>query len=146
MLERDGLGAAEHRRLLEVYDTGEHAEFLRDEARLSLQTVPPGARVDLSGCVLVRRRWPANFERELGPTPFYGLVLKAGRCVLEVSAPGFETIRVPTFLEAQAHFDFGATVLHLPVRGTLSTDECYVAAGPFLAGGDEVALDALPRQ
>ncbi len=146
VLEHDALGATEHRRLLEVYDTGEHAEFLRDEARLSLKTVPSGARVELSRCALVNRRWQASFEHELGPTPLDGIVLKAGRCVLEISAPGFETIRVPTFLEAQAHSDFGATVLQLPLRGTLSPDECYVAAGPFVAGGDEVALDALPRQ
>jgi len=76
--------------------------------------------------------------------------LRRGSWLLTLHAPGRQVVRYPVFLaRGQAWHgvrpgDSEPFVVELPEAGQIASDECYVPAGWFRAGGDLGAVDALP--
>lgn len=152
--EQQGLGqdAARFEALLADHDHGAHAALLTGVGAVTLITDPPGATVRLFEFVERTRRLEPVFRRELGSTPLVHVPLERGSWLLELHAPGCEVVRYPVSLERGQAWegvrpgDSAPTVVRLPRQGELGPHECCVPAGWFIAGGDPLAIDALPRQ
>ncbi len=144
--------AAEHELLLQGCDQGILATWLRGEGQVTLHTDPPGAEVELYQFEELDRRLAPVFLRDLGRTPLQAVVLPRGSYLLRLRAPSCEVVDYPVSIERQGVWSGlapggeGALPVHLPRRGAVGPEECYVPAGPFQCGGDPLALDALPRQ
>jgi serine/threonine-protein kinase len=120
-------------------------EYLAGEGTIQLSTVPENARVLWQRFVPRGRRLVLETERELRPTPLRRAWLPRGSHVLRLSAPGYAEIPYPVFLERLGRWDAEET-LHLPAADTLGPDDCFVAAGPALFGGDPEAHESGPRR
>jgi serine/threonine-protein kinase len=144
--------AAEQLRLLTSYDTGLFTAWIRGEWTLDLDTEPPGARARLFRYEAHDRRLVPVFVRDLGPTPLRSVVLEQGSYAVELTHPERERVWYPVYSDRRCGHDTTApgdrlpTPIHLPEKGSLGPEECYVPAGWFIAGGDGLAIDALPRQ
>lgn len=157
---RDRLEEAEHRRdpvqaeeaeaLLRVHDRGRHADWLQGDGRLSLETHPPGAEVQLFEYVEKNRRLEPIFIENLGPTPLRKVALPHGSYLLRISAPGRPVIAYPVLIERGQHWDgvapgdTDATPIQIPEK--LDEDEIFVPGGWTRLGGDPDAAEGLPPQ
>ncbi len=136
---------------LETHDRGRNQAWLKGTGTLSLHTVPSGAQVRLRTFVQRGRRLVEGPPRLLGATPLDQIEVPKGSHLLEVSYPGFQTLRYPVRIARQEHWDGvrpGAEAPHaLPL---LPSDHppgaCYVPAGWFQCGGDAGAVDGLDTQ
>ncbi len=126
-------------------------EFLLGNGRVTLVTEPAGARVVAYPLEEVDHRLTCGAPVEMGQTPLDGAVLPRGAWCLEISAPGYETIRYPIHLGRGEHWDGvppGGTApfpIRLPRVGELPEDVVVVPAGWTVVGGDPQSSDALPR-
>jgi len=128
------------------------ATYLEGHGALTLVTDPPGAEVLLYRETPRHRRLEPVFERIMGRTPLSRVSLPMGsyRCVLR--APGRAEVTYPVHITRGAHWHgvppggHEAQAIRLPAHHELGPDDCYVPAGWFIAGGDPVAFQALPRQ
>lgn len=147
---RDEAAAARYARLLEAHDVGTHTDYLSGEGRLTLHSDPP-AHAELFRYVVHHRRLVLEPVRSLGLTPHAELRLPMGSYLVELGAPGFETARYPVHIGRMDHWDArppGASAseaVRLLPAGSVGPGECYVPAGPFVCGGDELASNAGPR-
>ena len=127
-----------------------HLEYLRGDGRLTLMTDPPAASVKLYSFDREARHLVPMFLRELGETPLLDVSLPMGSYLCEIARDGRPTVRYPFALGRQERHDavppggLDSHRVHLPAR--LAEDECYVPAGWFWSGGDDEALDPLPRR
>lgn len=127
----------------------QHERYLSGVGRLSLDTSPPGARAVARPYVERGRRLVEGEPIELGVTPL-DVPLDAGSWMIELHHPACELVRYPVLIERQGTWNRtppGATApapIELPARGTLGTDERFVPAGWFTAGGDPEAPRGLP--
>jgi formylglycine-generating enzyme required for sulfatase activity len=117
----------------------EHLAWLEGDGALSLDTSPSGQEVRLLQFHRVGRRQVAEPVCSLGTTPLQGVELAMGSYLLEI---GEGPVRYPLSIGRQEHHRPG--VVELP--GQLGPDDCFVPAGPFWSGGDDEALDPLPRR
>ncbi len=138
----DDRAAARHAASLRAHDRlGQHQTFLRGDGTVSLATAPlPGATVHAHRMVTEARRLRPSPVRRLGPTPLDRVALPRGSWLLTVTPPGGGApVPVPVLLPRLGHWDAGTVPLHRGPPGA-----CLVAGGPFQAGGDPEAGDALP--
>ena len=138
--------------LLADHDRGQHAKLLSGIGAVTLVTDPPGAEVRLYEYVEKRRRLVPEFRRVLGRTPLVEVTLERGSWLLELHLEGHHVVNYPVYLERGEAWDGvrpGSSEpfpVVIPRLGELGEDECYVPAGWFIAGGDPLAIDSLPRQ
>ena len=138
--------------LLRSYDRGQYRAYLAGHGRLSLQTLPAGARVKLYRYTRWERRLVPAFLKQLGDTPLVDVSLPVGSYMLELHARKRMTVRLPVSIGRQQRWTLcppGADTpipARMPFRGALGEDECYVPAGWFDCGGDAEAEQALPAQ
>lgn len=150
--EGDGAEVARAELLLAEHDRGRHAALLHGAGVLTLVSEPPGAEVRLFALVERERRVVAEPRGLLGRTPLVEQPLDRGSWLLELHAPGREPVRYPVHLqrgESWTGSPPGSTEpqpVVLPLAGSLPEGAVYVPGGWFLAGGDPLAIDALPRQ
>jgi formylglycine-generating enzyme required for sulfatase activity len=120
---------------------GKYAALLAADARLVLQTNPPGAQVVARRYAERGRILVPGEARALGPTPVDAR-LEPGSYLLVLSAPGYRDVRYPVLLARGGRHEG---------RVSLYTDDeigdgyRYVPAGAAVFGGDPAAYDALPR-
>ncbi|MCB9796591.1 MAG: SUMF1/EgtB/PvdO family nonheme iron enzyme [Alphaproteobacteria bacterium] len=149
---RDRAAALRYELLLRDHDRGRYARYLQGEGALTLLTDPPGAEVRLHRFVEQERRLVPVFERSLGHTPLVELPLAMGSYLLELRAPGRETVRYPVYIRRQEHWDGvrpgdeAPTPVRLPLEGELGPDEVYVPSGWFLSGDAGVHNSLPPRR
>ncbi|MEN0066903.1 MAG: SUMF1/EgtB/PvdO family nonheme iron enzyme, partial [Myxococcota bacterium] len=143
--------AARFATLLADHDQGRHADWLKGDGAFSLVTEPPGAHVVVERYeTRDRRRWPVEVEH-LGPTPIERHRLARGSYRLRIRHPRCEEVLYPVFVDRGEHWDGvgpeGSVVpVQLPPLGSLGEHDCYVPAGWFWAGGDDAAVDVMPRR
>ena len=124
--------------------------YLRAEGELSLRTDPPDAEVFVHAYMLRDRRLHESPAGAPLRAPLAQHVLSAGSYVLRVVAPGRDELRYPLEIRRGQGWDTtppGARTsapLWLPPAGSVRSDEVFVPAGWFRAGGDPAALNALP--
>ncbi len=144
--------AARFEVLLRAHDRGRHAAILSGKGALTLSTDPEGARVTLYRYVMFQRRLVPEFVGDLGTTPLVEVPLDRGSFLLVLTAPGYETVRYPVFIERGERWDGcppgsrEPVAIRLPRVGELAEDEIYVPAGYTWTGGDPEAPDSLPRR
>ncbi len=137
---------------LEAHDRGRHAAWLEGIGALTLHTEPAGARTRLLRFVEHGRRLVPEEIRSLGRTPLDEVPLPMGSYLLELEAEGRELVRFPVHIGRGERWHgappgaTGPAPVPLPPRGSLAMDERYVPPGWFIAGGDDEAANALPRQ
>jgi eukaryotic-like serine/threonine-protein kinase len=130
----------------------DHFAYLKGDGRLTLVTNPAGAKVELYRFKSHNMRMVPEFVRELGPTPFYDEPLAMGSYLLKLSAAGHDEVSYPVFVQRQHHWDGvrpgadKAFPIWLPPVGTVADELCYVPAGWFISGGDDEAIEPLPRR
>lgn len=148
----DAKAARELRTLLAGYDDGRHADFLRAEGEVWLDTVPPGAKVRIHHYEPQARRLVARKFASTGPTPVRGVRMGVGSYLLELRAEGRTRVRYPVVVdraEAWRPVPPGSRdqrPVRLPAKGVLHALERFIPAGWFISGGDPEALGTLPRQ
>lgn len=148
-LARDAQAAARAEALLRAHDRGRHAAILRGDGALTLVTEPAGAEVKLSRYVEARRRLVLEPAGSLGPSPLHRVTLQRGSYLLEVSAPGYHTMRYPVLIGRGEHWDGvrpgDGAPLPIPLlrEGDLDEGDIYVPAGFFRSGGDPLADESL---
>lgn len=126
--------------------------YLQGDGTLTIVTDPPGAEVLLSRFEPRNRRLVPVFQRSLGHTPLRAVPLAMGsyQCVLR--HPGCEDVVYPVSIGRGEHWHGRAPgerrphPVHLPRRGSLEPDDCYVPAGWFHSGGDPKAGHGLPKR
>ena len=118
----------------------DHESYLKGDGALTLRTDPPGATVELFRYVPHRRRLARESGRELGTTPLQAVPLPMGSYLCRIHHPGCEPVDYPVAIRRGEHWDGvppeggPSRPVHLPPKGSLSSDECYVPAGWALLG------------
>jgi len=131
--------------------------YLKGDGALTLVTDPPGAEVLLHRYTLHNRRLVPVFERSLGRTPLRRVSVPQGSylCLLrhpEQSGGGTAETRYPIFVGRQEHWDGvrpgdrDPAPVCLPGLGALASCDIYIPPGWFWSGGDDRAVDSLPRR
>ena len=149
---RDQVAAIRYEALVRTHGSSQHRAYLRGTGALTLYTDPPGAEVELLAWEEKDRRLRAQHRMSLGRTPLLGVPLPMGSYLLILRAPGREEVHYPVHIDRLEHWHAtppGASAsepVHLPEKGTLAAGEVYVPAGWFWSGGDDGALDSLPRR
>ena len=120
----------------------EVATYLKGDGALTLVTDPPGAEVLLYRYVERHRRLVEVFERSLGPTPLREIPLPMGSYVCILKHPDHPDVRYPVEVSRGGHWhgvrpgEHDPHPIWLPPAGYLGSDEIYIPAGWFRAGGD----------
>jgi serine/threonine-protein kinase len=163
--------AAEHRRdtdaaVREAHQLQAHAEalpenhqirqrcavYLKGDGALTLMTDPPGAEVLLHRYEVHNRRLVPVLQRSLGRTPLRAVSLPMGSYLCVLRAEGRADVRYPVHIGRGAHWHgvppsgHQTQAIRLPHAAELGSDDCYVPAGWFTAGGDPEAPDSLARR
>jgi serine/threonine-protein kinase len=126
--------------------------YLSGQGRLSLNTQPPGAQVQLFEYESIDRIRHAVPVAGPPRTPMKGLSVAKGSYLVELTAAHRATVRYPVRIERGAHWTGQPTqsdtlgTVWLPPAHSLGPEELYVAAGPAQLGGDTSAIDARPSQ
>jgi len=147
---QDAAAAQERELWLRELDDGTHAGFLQGTGRISLSTEPAGARVRLYRYVERDRVLEPHLERELGRAPIDQVPIGRGAWLLELQAPGHQSVRLPIRVGREEHWTNTpaagpARPVVLPPKGALGPQEIYVPAGWAVLGGKQGA-NALPRR
>jgi serine/threonine-protein kinase len=126
------------------------ATYLRGDGALTLVTDPPGAEVALHRYELHNRRLVEIPVRSLGTTPLRAVPLPMGSYMAVLTHPDCDEVRYPASVPRLGHWagippgGHDPTPIWLPPSGYLGTDEVYVPAGWFKAGGDPDATNGKP--
>jgi serine/threonine-protein kinase len=144
--ESNAAAAARHAQLLRGHDRGRYAAYLEGFGKLSLEADAPGATATLHRYERRDRRLVAEPVRELA-LPVEGLALAKGSYLVEIRAPGRDSVHYPVWIRRQMHWsmsdpDGDRHPIRMPAEGSLGA-EVYVPAG-WWTTGDPVAFSALP--
>lgn len=140
---RDEPGETYYESLVREYDDGRYARILSADARVSLESDPPGASVVAYRYVEEDRVLRPREPRSLGATPVREARLPPGSYLFVLSMPGYPDVRYPALcLRADHH----VAKINLYTREEIGPGLVYVPGGPCIVGGDPDALDPLPRQ
>ena len=127
-----------------------HQSYLSGTGALQLRTFPNGADVELIGMSAYNYRLVEAFVRDLGSTPLHQIPIEMGSYLLKITLAGHQEVLYPVCISRQETWsgENPSTglqhVITLPSIGQLGHDECYVPAGWFWSGGNE--LSCLPRR
>ncbi|MEZ4317609.1 MAG: bifunctional serine/threonine-protein kinase/formylglycine-generating enzyme family protein [Myxococcota bacterium] len=137
--------AGEWENLLRRHDRdGRHAAYLSGVGTLDVTTEPKGAIVHLYRCETRGKRLVEVLATTGGPTPITRLTMPIGSYVLQLSHVECHDVRLPVVVHRSDTLEPRAHHIGLPRKGTLRSDEVYVPAGWFIAGGDEPGASAPP--
>ncbi len=140
---RDPAEEAYYQRLVVDHDvSGAYAAMMREDARLSLRSMPAGAAVDAFPYVERDGLLVADAPRALGKTPIVDARLEPGSWLLVLHGDGLRDTRYPVRLERGEHHEGH---VRLRTDAELGRGFVYVPAGPAIFGGDPEAFDALHR-
>ncbi len=129
-----------------------HMAYLSGIGTLTLETDPPGAEVELHRFESHHRRLVPVFDRSLGPSPIRDVEVAMGSYLCILRHPDRAEVRYPVQIGRSGHWSGVAPEgekshpIWLPGEDFLGSEECYVPAGWFTAGGDESALESLSRR
>jgi serine/threonine-protein kinase len=140
---RDLKDQRSYRNLVEQYDDGTYASFLAGNGRLSLETMPPGARATLHRLVERDRVLVPAEPVELGFAPLLQIELEMGGYHLLLRLPQHRDTALPIFVDRMQHVRL---LVHMLPEGVLPDRFAHVPGGPFWMGGDAQAFGSLPRQ
>jgi serine/threonine-protein kinase len=142
--EGDRLQAMMHEKMVRLFDQGQFAAQLAREGTITIDTVPPGAQVDLykfqEGEDL--RLLPV-FVRGLGITPVASATLELGSYLLVLKKEGFRDVRYPVSITRGAKL---VARVALYTEEEIGPDFVYVPAGEFAMGGDSQAQSGVDAQ
>jgi len=148
----DEIQARSYERLVQEYDTGRHVAFLARTGRVTLDTTPCGAQVEVFRYLnRVRRLVPERVEFT-GQTPLKDAVLPVGNYLLKLSAPGHRTAHYPLEVtrgggwEAIPPNEAHPRAIQLFSERQVPRSMVHVPSGWALFGGDPEASGSLPRQ
>jgi formylglycine-generating enzyme required for sulfatase activity/tRNA A-37 threonylcarbamoyl transferase component Bud32 len=134
---------------LREHDRGAHRAFLEGRSRLTLYTMPLGAKVVAHRLREEHRQLVEDEAMELPRTPIVDHELPAGSYILRVSAEGYDACRMHVRLRRDEAWP-GRWLRHHerePIRlapsGALGPEDRFVPAGPAWVGGDRLAMEAL---
>jgi serine/threonine-protein kinase len=134
--------------LLRANDPGDFATWLRGDARLSVSTLPEGARVTLRTWARVGRILALTEGVPLGLTPLVDVPVPSGSHSLTLTLEGYAPCSLPFRagrLEAVQLGPADAPLPLLPVAA-LGPDDLYLPPGEYPIGGDPDATEPLPEQ
>jgi serine/threonine-protein kinase len=126
--------------------------YLKGLGAISLLTGPEGAEVVLEQYRIQHRRLVAVPVKYLGKTPLSKIPLEPGSWRLHIQAEGYHPLLYPISIRRGEHWDGLAPGERSPRRvkllpqGTLGSEDCYIPAGWFQAGGDAESIGSLPEQ
>lgn len=129
-----------------------YTHYIKGDGHLTLYTDPPGAHARLLRYGESNRRMVALPYQYLGKTPIINRSLPMGSFIIELEKPGHHSIRYPLHIKRLSHWDGippqsdKELEIWLPPLGSLKVEECYVPAGWFSCGGDDLAPDSMPLQ
>jgi serine/threonine-protein kinase len=129
--------------LVTDHDQGKYAALLRADARLSLETNPPGANVTVYRYVERDRVLVPTDERYLGRTPVQEVRLDPGSYVVLIRRAGSRDVRYPVLLARGGHH---RAEVNLYTNEEVGDEYVYVPGGVAIVGGDPEAYEPLPRQ
>jgi tRNA A-37 threonylcarbamoyl transferase component Bud32 len=133
-------------------DRAGYLEYLGGEGLLNLNTLPAGASVAWHRYVPHGRRLVAEFERELRPTPLRRAWLPRGSHLIVLRAAGCAEVRYPVAMDRLGRWEGDGDATNtpgpivLPAADAVGPDECFIAPGPCVLGGDPEAFEGGPRQ
>ncbi|MCP4805311.1 MAG: SUMF1/EgtB/PvdO family nonheme iron enzyme [Proteobacteria bacterium] len=119
-----------------------HVAYLQGDGQLTLASDPPVAEVRLFEYRLQERRLVPVLVSETLETPLVDHALPMGSYVAEIVRGDRPVVQYPLALARLQELDAGRVTL----PEELGQDDCYVPAGWFVSGGDDEALDPLPRR
>ena len=128
------------------------AVYLKGDGALTLVTDPPGAEVLLHRYELHNRRLVPVLQRSLGRTPLSAVSLPMGSYLCVLRSQGRADVRYPVHVRRSAHWHgvppggHEPQAVRLPHVAELGSDDCYVPAGWFAAGGDPEAPSSTSRR
>lgn len=129
-----------HRRQVDRYHRGRYAHVLDGTGTLTLQPTRPDARV--TGWRVSEHGKKLVPGEVVAEAPLVDAKLPTGSYLFDIGALGMRSARVCVLVGR-------GTALRLEPRlfpeTTVGKDFVHVPAGPFLAGGDETALNSEPR-
>jgi serine/threonine-protein kinase len=132
-----------YERLVTDHDDGRYAAAMSAGARLSLATRPVAAQGVLYRYAQRNRVLVATAERSLGHTPVLDVELEPGSYLVVLRADGYPDVRYPVLLSRGDHHRADVT---LYTQAEIGDGFVYVPGGPAMLGGDEDAVEPLPRQ
>ncbi|MGC6509843.1 MAG: protein kinase domain-containing protein [Myxococcota bacterium] len=127
----------------------EAEQYLSGMGRLTIKTHLPVAVTTITNVHQYRRFHETN-ERVIGETPIQELLLPIGSYTLLLKHKTRPMIRLPVMIDRSSHTSMTPPKHNLPhiieIPEVDTETECYVPAGWFDSGGDELAIGGLPRQ
>jgi serine/threonine-protein kinase len=139
---------ARYEHLLRQHDRGEHTQFLQGLGRLELDTEPSGATVRALRYTPRDRRLVPREIGVIGKTPV-SADLPIGSYLMLIEREGHAPVRYPVLIERAETWSTvppgESRPRPLRLLPTLGDDEIYVPAGWAIVGGDELAVEPVPR-
>jgi serine/threonine-protein kinase len=134
--------------LLRANDTGDFATWLQGDARLSVFSHPPGARVTLRTWTRVERHLALTDARPLGVTPLLDVAVPAGSHALTLELEGYAPCAVPFCAGRLERVGLGDPGAPLPLvrHASLGPEDLYIPPGVCPIGGDPDAIEPLDEQ
>jgi serine/threonine-protein kinase len=127
----DRVDAAQALTLVRRYDDGSLAEYLAGEGALTVDSVPPGARVSLFRFVERDGVLVADEERDLGKTPAKIGSLEMGSYLCILRKAGFRDVRYPILISRNRHW-WGR--VRLRTEAEIGEGFVHVPEGEFIFG------------
>lgn len=130
-----------------------YAKLLQGDGCLTLVTLPECANLRIAPYHAVHRYLMPNLGKAiLTHCPLHEFPLPRGSYLVEVTMPGYHRAAYPVFLGRGEHWtgvrpgETNPYPIQLLRKDELQTDEAYIPAGWFVAGGDPHAGESSPRQ
>ena len=129
----------------------EHLHYLKGDGAVSLNCNVDGVEVLLEKYIPHHRRLIPKPLANLGKTPIISQRLEMGSYRLRLRKQGYHEVLYPVHIGRGEHWagkdqNGVSHPIILPKLGMLESDDCYIPAGWFLAGGDKEALQSLEQK
>ena len=129
-----------HRRQVERFHRGRHAQVLDGKGTLTL--APVQRAVSVRGWRIVERGKRMVRDESIATAPLSGAVLPSGSYLFELEGPELCAARVHVLLGRGTELRLEPRLFPVTEVGE---DFVHVPAGPYVAGGDETALNSEAR-
>ncbi len=130
------------RNLVELYDDGSYAKYLRGDGLLSVDSQPRGARVHLAAYREHDRVLEPVDDREIGVTPLEKIPVSMGSFQLVIEAEGMDRVVRPAYVGRRQHL---LVRVQLYPPEAIGDEFLFIPGGPFIMGGDTAAYDPVER-
>ena len=130
------------RHLVELYDDGSYAKYLKGDGLLSVDSLPKGATIELAAYEERDRVLTPVDPRPLGETPLEKLPVSMGSYRLSLTVDGMAPVTRPIFIGRRQHL---LVRVQMYPADSFGDDFLFVPGGPFVMGGDAQAIDPVER-